>query len=260
VNPYQKKNAQQGFVTTWFALMLPLLLAVVAVVGAGFLVMRADAETKHLCRVGVLGTQEKIATSLSELIALNPQAQALRARRQAAEAAIRSGEPHAVAAGTAALAETNVEQMALAALQKKLIAGAQLLGTKTPLKIRGDVERALSSAQNRVQLESGADLTTPSRSASFMGHVAMNLPFFDVRPTPAGDLTPDYQPAENFTQEQLILLSWSVDATSLLPKWSQTVGDLAQVTLKLRGTCGASIEKENNQWIAKLQADKSSSN
>lgn len=237
---------ERGFVMIGYLLLLPLLITIVALSTAAYLLFKNDGASRHQCRLELLRTQTKIASDLHRLLDMNNQARQLRARRAEAEAHVLE------TAGTPAMALAEVElnaiiaqQLAFSAKQKALLAHARLLSRTGPmnaeLRVQPTVERTRAPSRQLLDF-----------SASHRGGA------FAVMASPASSLTPDYEPASDFSQRQEMHLGWSFSMERFLPDWLKQ--SLPTSGLKASAQCTATIEKEKGQWKAKLTVGKSSSN
>lgn len=233
---------QTGFGVVGFLVLLPFLLSVVATIAAAALAFKADAHLKHECRVSVLTSQREAADQLKRLMRLNPRARQLRAQDKLARAeveAARSTElAPAIAAAEANLLRVHLLRTALAVRQKALIARGKTISYSAPLKARTAVMGGLTkeAKTNRVKRPS-------TRSTSRFGR-------FNVTATPAGDLTPDYEPAASFAKDQIVDLDVTVDVASLLPDWLRAL--LPDHRLEISSHCQATIDKQENSWVETL--------
>ncbi len=240
-------NKSSGFISITLVALLPLLVAVIAVIAASYLVLRADSRTRHVCRTGLLQAQTEVQIHLKKLLGMNTEAQALRAKRTAAEVQLAAslGTP-AAAEAAVELQEVEAAQLAFGALQKKELFEARMLSSSSP-------GRTLSAVQSEV---SGAALVNRGSRMRARGHVQSAK--FDVIATPPDSPTPDYQPSLRFRDRQVMTVSWEFDLRDFLPAWTRPFVDIADLSGK--AGCSTTLEKENEDWRPQITEAKSSSN
>lgn len=225
--------------------LLPLLLAVIAVVAGGLLVLRIDGQSRHACRVMLLQEQARVAEILERLRAMNPGARSLRMRRTTAENMLKhASTPPLKAAAWIALQEVIAEQAVFGARQKALIMQGRQVSLSAPLKAKTSVRRLFVSTR-LVQGETNVELGFMSRT---------RVPRFELMAKPIDSPTPDYEPPAGFDQRQLMSVGWSVRISALLPDW---IVPLAKTSpLKLQASCSATLEKGKDKWVALLKTDR----
>jgi hypothetical protein len=233
---------QTGFGVVGFLVLLPFLLSVVATIAAAALAFKADAHLKHECRVSVLNSQREAADQLKKLIRLNPRARQLRTQDKLARAAVKAaqatGTAPVIAAAEANLLRVRVLRTALAIQQKALLVRGKAVSYSAPLKARAAVMGGLAK-EARTNRAMRPSTRTTSRSGRF-----------NVKATPAGDLTPDYEPAASFAKDQIVDLDVTVDIASLLPEWLRAL--LPDHRLEISSHCQATVDKQENSWVETL--------
>lgn len=238
---------ERGFGAVAFLAVIPLVVAIIALVSAVAMIFKSDARLKHECRTTLLQAQRAISEDLRALVALNPQAQKLRAARAVAEQTLKAaysiGHPAAITAAIAQRTAVMTAQAALRMQQQKLLLRARLRSLATPAKAVLKVKRTLASEMSG----NGASLSELSSARS-----RARRAYFDVIAKPANDLTPDYEPSPRFSEKQLMSLTVDIDLAPLLPEWLRRL--LPTKTLVLRTRCAATIEKENETWTETLSA------
>lgn len=224
---------QRGFGTVALLALLPLFLTLVAGAASAFLLFRSDAKLRHECRTKLLDSQDKVAVHLRKLIALNPKARALRRQRQMADAAVMSTPPGTAGAVARARQAYVIDmQLVLAAKQRALIAQGILASRRGPTQATQAVHRSTNEETMLYRGET-ADRGRNVRST--------RVAAFDVRPSPANSLTPDYEPAANFADSQTMRVRWTFGLGSFLPEWVKTWIPLDG--LKFAADCSATIAK-----------------
>lgn len=237
---------QKGFGLIGFLVLLPFLMSVLATIAGAALLFKADSHLRHECRVSVLNSQRSVAEKLRALIKLNPRATALRAEYAQAQELLRLAmtepNPAAIAVAEANLARVQLSRSLLMAQQKALIVSARAMSFSAPLKARGAVLQSLGreATDNRVRAPS-------TRRSSRFGR-------FDVRASPEGDLTPDYNPSSRFTESQVVDVDVQAELGPLLPDWLRKL--LPTEGLTVSSHCQATIEKKENTWVETLNAVK----
>lgn len=233
-----------GFGIVGFLILLPFLLSVLALIAGSALLFKADAHLQHECRTSVLNSERTIAQQLRKLMALNPQASALRLERTLAEtqlkAALAAAQPAAIAAAEAYVSIIKARQTLMAIEQKKLIAHARLETLQAPRLSRTAVKNALvnEARENRV--------TVPDTSSH------LRPGFFDIIATPKNDLTPNYNPSTSFSAKQTVDVDVKIEVCSLLPEWLRKLLPTRGLTVNTH--CQATIENQENQWTETLSA------
>lgn len=229
---------QRGFALTALLILMPALLAVLAVISAAYLALADDAKTRHECRVELLRAQTQIAEDLRDLMALNPEASALRSELQAALAGGPEMAPE--------VATLEAQQMLLAARQEALIARATAHAAGSPELALARVSAAHTGQSARLR-RSDPSFHGSTRPATF-----------DVIATPPGSLTPNYEPSPMFSQRLEMKVSWGYQLASFLPRW--LIRLLGEPRLETNAECTATLEKEGTRWQAKLKRAKPSLN
>lgn len=229
---------ENGFITSAFLILLPLFVAVLASITAAYFLFTADSRARQVCRVEVLNAQTTLAKDLNRLIDMNTQAAALRAKRKQAEALAASGQPQAVAALQAVIAE----QIAFSAQQRLLLMKARLLSRTAPSVA---LTKAMASIRKSAFGFAAFDFSAEAINGS--AHSAA----FDVLPSPPTDLTPNYRPSALFTRNQEMRARWAFDVAKLLPPWLRRLVQAQGLHRRSEGDCSATIEK-GRKWEPKM--------
>lgn len=236
-------KSETGFGLVGFLALLPLLMAVFAVISGSAMLFKADAHLKHECRTSVLNSQREAAEKLRDLLALNARATALRLERRAAEDEVRLAAGtggFALAAAQAHLALVKARQLALAAEQRALILKAKAVSVAAPMKARAAVIKELAHEARDNGVRSPG---TTSRSRPGV---------FEVVASPPGDLTPDYKPSPRFSSLQTVDVNVDIQLGPLLPEWLRRL--LPTDGLTVTSHCQATIERQEDLWIETLNA------
>lgn len=236
----------RGSVSLAVLILTPLILASLALLAASYLLIKNDGDLRHLCRVQLLDSQERVRVILKNLMSLNKEARLLRRKRQIAERAVAMApSPGEKTLALAALELVVIEQATLAARQQTLILRGRHESNIAPRATRHAIERTLRRARwvqsdSREALGFRSDLSVGS---------------FDVVADPPGSPTPDYNPSPRFSEHQRMRVVWSFQISGLLPKWIQML--LKEPRLKFQANCSASLEGKGDKWQPKLTVDKS---
>ena len=238
---------QKGFASVTLLILTPLIVAAVAVLAAGYLILKADGQTRHLCRVRLLSAQAKVSADLRDLMALNAQAANLRTERQLADNEVRAAAefPPLLPAAQAHQVSVIARQLTLAMNQKRLILHATMESKMAPVQTSHEVQDTLTSL--------GLTQTEDHFSIGFRGKT--QTASFDVVASPKSNLTPDYNPSRDFENKQVMKISWSFQASALLPAWLRPLA--VSSNIRARAECSAGLKKGDQQWQASLNADKS---
>jgi hypothetical protein len=236
---------KRGSVVVSLLILMPLLVAILAVSVAVHLTIRTDAKSRHVCRTELLRSQEKTARALTELLALNPRAKTLRHEREVADRAWQMAPtPPLKAAALIRLTFVIAKQVALAAQQKMLIAKGKSESHLGPQRVSRSVSAALAEDQALYRaraIELGSRASAQSAS-------------FDLVATPSASLTPDYQPSRMFEERQTMRIRWQLAIGPLLPEWISHLLSLEFGRLKLKAECAATLRKEKSKWSPVLSA------
>ena len=218
--------------------LMPIVLGFLFFLGRAYLTLVAHAATEHACQVQLLKTQTVVAELLEQLLALNSLAESLRAERLAAEIEVEqaSGFPPALAIALAHLNSVVARQTALAAQQRRLLALAEL-------QSRSGAAIALAHTQ-----AAWSRLASTPSSVQASGHGGP----LNVEARPAGDLTPSYAPAPNFSERQTVLVRWKEEMLRLFPHWIPRLPGPD----RLANSCAATIKMKEGKWQAVLTVDR----
>lgn len=235
------RNAR-GFALTGALVLMPLLLAVVALVAGALIAISAHRAALHACRTSTLAAQAELARGLKALLALNPEAERLRAQLKVAQAAAQTApDPISRAAAVAQVAALRLQQAMLDARQRGLI--------------------ALSEARARAAVAQGASSVGDSyrRASRIAGKAEISASFrrsprMILKRSPSVGLAPSYFADARAEREQVAALSWSIRLASLLPSWMPLSREarLAETD----GRCAASVENKEFQWQPRLAPDR----
>lgn len=139
-------NDRRGFALTFLLALLPVFLALFTALFAAHQIDHRVRQGRTACLKNLWSAQEQAAQALNELFALNPQALALRAQEESAQAilseAVASGNPFAVVPAEANLARIQAERTALAARQAQFIQQATQALSRGLQKARSDISSA----------------------------------------------------------------------------------------------------------------------
>lgn len=229
---------QRGSVLLSSMILMPMLLVVALAIAATYLLLRQHSHDLHNCRISVLSANEKMAENLEQLLALNPQATALREERKILEAAAktRAGGP-AQAAVRARLAIVIAKQAALRAKQLSLITTAEQFSNLRLQKMKARFAQNFSHQQSLLG------------QASQKFNARIPLAKLQVLASPPGDASPNYQPVPNFSKQQEIIIEWKIDLKGLIPEWF----GLKDQSVTFSGQCSGTVSKEGGRkWQGHL--------
>jgi hypothetical protein len=249
---------QSGSINLILLAILPLILAVSAVLAASYLTLKADAKLKHLCRNELLASQETVADRLNKLIKLNPLAKALRAARSAAEKSVLlAPTPEAKAAAQLTLDAVIAKQSVLATEQRALYTEARAASQLRPLNLKIILARTLYQDPSR---QDSSRREGNRLNLDFKSHVRTGS--FEIEMSPKDSLTPDYRPSPRFAEDETVTASWAFNLKAWIPEWTKSIlGSFAgSFNEQFKGSCSAGVEKGDLKWTAKLKVDKLSSN
>ncbi len=238
------ESSDRGFGIVGFLVLLPFLVSLLALTAGSALLMKADAHLKHECRTSLLGSQRSVAEKLSQLLAMNPEATALREAYLEAQAEVKAAQGYPVLLAPALIHLHVVEaaRTAFSIKQRSLILHAELESAAAPLRARLAIVKGLSEEAHT------NGVSSPSfRSSMRRGH-------FDVEATPKFDRTPDYNPSQQFSSKQTVDVNVKADVGPLLPDWLRKL--LPNGKLEVSSHCQATIYKEEDEWIETLNAVK----
>lgn len=235
---------EQGFGVVGFIVLLPFLVSVLATIAGAALLLKADAHLKHECRTSILNSQRTVAEDLRKLIDMNPRAALLREQYQQAKAEVEAaaGYPLLLPPALMHLRVVEAQRLIFSIQQNALIRRAKFVSTFAPTKAKSAVVEGLWQ-----EARSNGVSAPPVRSSTRFGH-------FDVVASPKNDLTPDYDPSEQFTSKQTVDVDVKADIGPLLPPWLRDL--LPGGHLEISSHCQATIEKKEQAWIETLNAVK----
>jgi hypothetical protein len=140
-----------------------------------------------------------------------------------------------ILAAEANLARVIVQQRALQLQQLALVTQGKVVSYSAALKARGAVMTAAGKENRGSRMSARSTLRTAK---------------FSVKSSPPDTPTPDYEPADSFSNDQLVDLDVTVDVASLLPEWLRKL--LPNEKLTVSSHCQATIEKQENTWVETL--------
>jgi len=238
---------QNGFASTIFLSILPVLLA-----GLFFLLfsqyyLKNWMQSLHICRTKLLETQASVGKTLEKLMALNSEARALRIALQVAYAELATGiateNPGLIAKATRDIARIKRLQKNLDLLQKSHI----WAGNTEMLSGIQKVARNLRTQDqwNRAHLP---DFFT------FRIHRIMTFPkVLAVKPD-RPEIAPVYELQNDFTHEQSLNVSW-ISEFQTQSKNRETLRWLSNHH-NIKQSCSASLKSEGRSFPPTLSEDK----
>lgn|GEM_PF-2915910 len=245
------RHPEDGFALAGFLIMLPLLLAILVSVIAAFYLLKNEGESRQICRTTALSMQETVAARLNELIKMNPAAKVLRAKRVAADEAVKAMEayPLLLPAALAAQAAVVAEQTTFAASQKLLIADAERASILARIELKAKIHAAIARAHELQSSDASNSQVFSTLSIPYLqSDISVNLPRFEVEASPKESLTPDYQAADEFSKLEALHVQWKLDVAQLLPDWMQKILTLTSQApnIKINLGCGATVVASDN--------------
>jgi hypothetical protein len=244
-------NNERGIAAVILLALMPLLIAAGTLVAVGFLLLRVDGKTRHICRNESLAAQEIAADRLNQLLALNPQAQKLRLQREIAEDEVAITVPPAKAVAEAKLALIVAQQLIFGAKQNILYTEGKHASSLRPHTIGSLIQNELYTAQ----------ILHGDTSSRLAFHTNIRLGSFDLERKPADSLTPDFNPSSSFAKNQLMVIKWQFELKAIIPKWTAAA---LPGRYSFSGICSANLasnspslsvstkDRRDNQWQAVL--------
>jgi len=223
--------SEQGFALVSLIALVPLALALVISLSAGFYFLKRKSLAQAHCVQQAAVMQKELQGTLEQLLRLNPKAKALRAQRQAADAAVKAAagsvNPYALAAAKAYWSAVVLQQLALRSKQQALLQ-------------RASQQRHSGHRQLRERLRS-LDVRQVDSKKYYWRALA-------VEASPPASLTPDYRPLPFFEKWQQHRFRFQVD---LRPPFAIPLGlgSLKQIT-----ECSVTLKGEENQWKVQIAA------
>ncbi len=172
-------QSQKGQAIIYIVIILPILALLLNYFFQFLVLLQATKSVQKQCRTQALQAQNMIIHGFNDLIKLNPEADRLRQRKQAALRAFRAAVgPEARAAAAAYLAFVEAQQRLFQAQQLTIITEAKAKAKIAIYKIRGQAYT--------------------------------NIPPFSLSPRPKGSITPSYFKSVNFVERQEIIIPWLI--------------------------------------------------
>ncbi len=174
-----------GFTAITLIAFLPLVLTLVTAAAGATYIFKQKLSAQSMCVQQATTLQNDLKPILTQLLRLNPQATRLRARRAKADAAVKKAlmtkNPKLIAAAKAIQLAVILQQTALRAKQERLLHQAQEERARHHNRLSNAVRKKFKSYVKSKQYYPRA---------------------LAVEPRPAGSLTPDYRPVNNFAFHQ----------------------------------------------------------
>lgn len=202
----------KGFSTLMLLFLLPMILIILTVSITSFYWISTYTQKQKLCRHTLLSTQKTLAEGLNTILALNPQAQALRLKEKLLKIAIAS-------------TITNPPLLA------ELIA---------QLKINQQTQVALNLKMKAIQknTEIKAQSVLLAKAKDFLNFPKAQLHLIK---TPPLAIAPDFIPSPLFESKQHLGLSWKSKTTSFLSTYLNT-------EKPIHGACSTTLHRKDNLW------------
>lgn len=211
--------------------LVPLLFTLIAGLGLLLFAIRKKSMAQSLCVRAGLQMQTQLSHTLTDLLKMNPKAQALRKRRALADRqlqlAMLSGIPKAIALAQAAQKAVILEQLQLRTRQELKFSEAARIRIRHARELRSDL-RVLQVKRM------DSKLAYPRALA--------------VRATPLTSLSPDYDPVPDFTKAQEHRFRFQVNLAPDL-KLPMSMEGYQQII-----ECSISLREEAHQWKPRILA------
>ncbi len=211
-------------------ILSPLFISIFLLSFSFLLVLKRHNQAYFLCYKTGAKIQKSLQGSLKKLIRMNIQAKLLRIRRNIAElrykSAVMSLEPINISKAWKNLQEVKLSQKSFSKKQE------------------GILQQAKISLQAQWQV-------FKLKSKKYMHRVrkTFTLPPLAVRKEPTSSDSPDYVPVQNFSKNQNIKISWSMNGFALVPQSLQKY-------LGLKGSshhhCSVSLDDLKDSFQIKL--------
>jgi hypothetical protein len=214
---------QQGFGILAILFMLPVLFLAALLTYFGFDLVHRQTQTQETCRDHVLRAEKEMADHLSDLLALNPTAEKLRAEEKQLKLKIAASNtnPPLAAYYNQLLTQNIRSQVTLQLKQQQLIRSGEW-GAK----------RILISLKNKLKAKNTSE------------------PHLYIDKKPALAIAGNYSPQTFFDKKQTLLVKWEKEINSVFLKW------IPELPRSLHGECSATLKKGENIWSAHLSADR----
>ena len=188
---------ERGATSIILLIFLPFILTAIAVGFAGAMSVHITEKTNMICRQGLLDAESHMLNTMNQLISLNLTARSLRNMDRSAK--LTMFIPFYGAITAMSIQET---RLIFRSIQQKLIQRANL-----------DMKRELAQISFKIN----------SAFPDIRGHIIqselLNIPKLSLTASPRFNLTPDYQPSENFKELMLAQIKWRISIHRFLPSW-----------------------------------------
>ena len=227
-----KKNTSnsKGFITMTLLLLSPLFISIFFLSFSFLLVLKRHNQAYFLCYTKGAKMQQTLQGHLKKLIRMNTQAKILRLRRNIAEwrykVALVSLEPVNISKAWKHLQEIKSLQKFFSKKQKNI-----LQKSKRDLQVQW--------------------LAFKLKSKKYIYNVrkTFNSAPLAVRKKPVSSDSPDYVPVHNFSENQKIKISWSMNGFALVPQSLQKILGLKGISYH---HCSISLEGLKGGFQIKL--------
>ncbi len=221
----------RGSATTLMLILLPLILSGAAVAFVGAMSIRITEKTNLICREGLLEAETQILQRMNQLRNLNPAARLLRNANTVSKMSL-------AIPFYGVVNEMSVQEV------RALFHAAQL-----NLIYLANFEMRKSLVQTQKKLNSSLGYSHTVQSD------LINVPTLAVQAEPKFNLTPDYNPKEDFADLMLSQIQWSVQVSHFLPEWLTRYLNTHEIqvqNLSLKLSCSSNVQKKDSQWQASL--------
>lgn len=227
----------KGFAIALILALLPTLIGVVLVTFAIVSFVQVDTRIKYACRNTLIDGQARVGVHLEKLLAMNKEAEALRAKLIAARARVvaSAGSPSAIAA----LEAIEIKIQVFIAKQQQLITQSNLQMVKSQSQARSQILNEGRKSLSTIPLftyELSSSMVMPKTLA--------------VRPV--GFEPPTYSPVEGFAEAQTLEQIWQY-RLKVVP----TLSPFLSGDYHFQEHCGVSLQEQELRWVPLIKKDKS---
>lgn len=209
----------KGFSTLMLLFLLPLILVIITVTITSFYWITAYTQKQKLCRHTLLSAQKILADGINQLIALNPQAKALRFKEKLIKMAIVS------AAGNPPLLAELIAQLKLNHYQQTIL------------------HLKMTTLEKNAEIKSQAILFESAKHFLILPRAKLHLTKYPPRA-----IAPDFLPKPHFELKQRLSLSWQTQFNSFLNFFMHTKNIID-------GNCSTTLIRKETQWHATLRTN-----
>ncbi|MGZ5279960.1 MAG: hypothetical protein ACXWC9_08460 [Pseudobdellovibrionaceae bacterium] len=236
---------QNGFASTIFLSILPVLLA-----GLFFLLfsqyyLKNWMQSLHICRTELLETQSSVGKTLEKLMALNAEARALRVALQAAFAEFATG---IATSNPALIAKANRDIAQIKRLQKKLDVIQKSYIWDSNAKMLSGIQKVARSLRSQDQWNQAH---LPDLFSFRIHRIKTSPKVLAVKPD-RPEIAPVYELQNDFTDQQSLNVSWTSEFQT---RSKETIRWLSNHH-HFKQSCSASLKEKGRSFPPTLSEDK----